>query len=280
MGMTKSKIAVMDYTDFRKYLLDFYDEQKKLNPAFSYRYFAQKAGYNSSGLYKDLVNGRRNLNRSQILLFSKAMGHDMREAEYFENMVYFTQAKSVDERKRYFERMLNFRKSKAALIEADRYKFFSEWYYSAVRELLAVKKFKDDYNAIARSLNPTITPQQAKRAIRILTKLGFIKKDSNGHYRPVDSVMTTGTEIKSFHVANFQKSTMKLALEAIDRSPAKHRDISTLTLSISEDVFNVMKNEITAFRKKLLEMADTDKDLDRVYQFNLQFFPLSQIEEK
>jgi uncharacterized protein (TIGR02147 family) len=67
MGMAKgSALRVFDYTDYRKYLSDYYDEQKKKTPSFSYRFFAKKAGYNSSGLYKDILSNRTGMYRDLI----------------------------------------------------------------------------------------------------------------------------------------------------------------------------------------------------------------------
>jgi uncharacterized protein (TIGR02147 family) len=219
------------------------------------------------------------MNRGLIIKFARGLVLDRKETDFFENLVYFNQAKSIEEQKRYFERLLQFRKSRAALIEADKYEFFSEWYYLAVRELLAFRCFKEDYAGIGRALKPAISPAQAKKAVEVLLKLGFIKKDPGGHYKPMQSTLTTGDDVKSLNVANFQKAAMRLAFDGIERHPAKQRNISTLTLSISKETFDSMNAEIVAFRKKLLGMADTDKNLDRVYQLNIQFFPLSRIEE-
>jgi uncharacterized protein (TIGR02147 family) len=41
---------IFDYTDYRKLLVDYYEEHKKNNPAFSYQVFASKAGIPQPGL--------------------------------------------------------------------------------------------------------------------------------------------------------------------------------------------------------------------------------------
>src|SRR3989339_1826407 len=97
----KISISVFHYTDFRRYLTDFYENEKKANPSFSYRAFAQRAGINSSGLYMDVASGRRPLNTGQILKFAKALGLNRKEEEYFENAVHFGQASGLEEKKRF-----------------------------------------------------------------------------------------------------------------------------------------------------------------------------------
>jgi uncharacterized protein (TIGR02147 family) len=283
MDMEKQKqkpVSIYDYTDFRLYLRDYYEEQKAGNPAFSYRYFARRAGFNSSGLYKDIVDGRTGITRSLILRFATAMKLSPKQQEYFEIMVYFNEAKTVEEKKLYFERLMKYHNSKAFRVDASQYEYYSRWYYAAVRELLAIGNYKDDYAAIAQALNPSIRKEQAKKAIEVLKKLGLIRKEKGGNYKAVDKILTTGSDVKSLAIANFQKSMMDLAKEAIDRHPAEHRNISTVTFSVSKDTFSDIKAELDACRKRILGMVDRSENEDRVCQLNIQLFPLTRIREK
>ena len=273
-------VNIYDYTDYRQYLRDYYEEQKAKNPAFSYRYFAKRAGFNSSGLYKDIVDGRTGITRSLILRFSSAMKLTRKQQEYFETMVYFNEARTVEEKKLYFERLMKYHNSKAFRVDAKHYEYYSKWYYIAVRELLAIGDFKDDYSAIAQALNPKIRQEQARKAIEVLRRLGLIKKDKAGYYRAAEKILTTGAEIKSLAIAGFQKAMMDLAKEAIDRHPAAHRNISTVTFSVSPETYNDIRAELDACRKRILGMVERSESEDRVCQLNMQLFPLTQIKEK
>jgi uncharacterized protein (TIGR02147 family) len=279
MNKTQS-ISIYDYTDYRQFLHDYYEEQKARNPAFSYRYFAQKAGFNSSGLYKDIVDGRTGITRSLILRFALAMKLASKQQEYFEMLVYFNEAKTVDEKKLYFERMMKFRNSKAFKVEKNQYEYFSKWFYIAVRELFSIGNFKDDYTAIARSLSPTIRKDEAKKAVEVLKKLGLIRKDKDGFYRAVDKIVSSGSEVTSLTIANFQKAMMDIAKEAIDRHRAQRRDISTITFSVSEKTYDDIKAELIACRKRILSMVERGENEDRVCQLNMQLFPLTPIKER
>jgi uncharacterized protein (TIGR02147 family) len=273
-----SRISVYDYTDYREFLKNYYHVQKRKNKAFSYRYFARKANINSSGFYKNVVDGKRSLGRSLILKFAEAMKLRKKETDYFENMVYFNEAKTVDEKRLYFERMMSLRKLDEYVVESSQYEFYSKWYYSAVRELIGIRPFKGDYAELAKALNPAIRSDQAEKAVKMLEKLNFIKKSDDGVYKQTSHVVTTGSEVTSLNVANFQITSMDLAREAIDRHPPEQRDMSTLTLSLSREAFDAMKDEIVAFRKKMLNLEQKFNLPDRVYQLNMHFFPLSKIE--
>lgn len=268
--------SVFEFTDYREFLKAYYDHQKSRHPAFSYRYFARKANINSSGFYKNVIDGKRSLGRSLILKFSEAMKLKKKEADYFENMVCFGEAKTVEEKRIYFERMMSLRKVDALQIQSSQFEFYSKWYYSAIRELIGVIRFRGDHAALARMLEPSIRPDQAEKAIRVLEELGLIHKDEKGIYRRSQNLITTGPEVESLNVANYQIACMDLAKEAVDRHAPALRDLSTLTLSLSEEAFQVFKEEIISFRKRLLGLEQKFPKADRVYQLNTQFFPLSK----
>jgi uncharacterized protein (TIGR02147 family) len=281
MPRPKSSIRIFDYTDCRNYLSDYYKDQKKRYPYFSYRYFAGKARISSIGLYKDVVDGRQSLSRRVIAKFSEAMGHSKREAEYFEAMVYFTEAKAIDERKLYFERMLACHESKARILDSSHYEYYSQWYYSAVRALLSFHLFDGaDFAVLANKLSPPIKTEQAKKAVEVLERLGMVRKNDEGNYEPSDQIITTGAlhndrQVQTLSIVNFQRNLLSLAAEAYDRYSERQMDMSTITLSISKDTRRLIKEEAAVFRKKILCLAENDTNPESVYQLNCQFFPLT-----
>lgn len=262
--------SIFDYTDYREYLRDFYAQQKRTKSAFSYRYFSNKAGINSVGLYKDVIEGRQSLGRSLVVKFSKALGHSKRQAEYFENMVYFCEAKTLDERKLFFERMLACCEASSVVIVSGKFEYYSHWHYSAVRALISFYAFSGDYAALGKQLMPPISADEVRRAIELLLRLGFIEKCEDGTCSLVNSSIATGRlsgdkKVESMNVMRFQRAMVDLGKEAYDRHPTSLLDMSTLTLSVSAKTYTAMKEEVAALRKKLLLMAENDTSPDRVY---------------
>lgn len=281
MPRSKSSIRIFDYTDYRNYLRDYYNDQKSCNSYFSYRYFAGKAQISSIGLYKDIIEGKQSLSRRAITKFSKAMGHSKREAEFFEALVFFTDAESIEERKVYFERMISCHESKARIIETSRYEYYSKWYYSAIRALLSFHPFDGvDFASLANKLSPQIKTEQAKKAIEVLVQLGMIRKNFDGFYEPCDQIITTGPmhndrRVQVLRIVDFQKNLLTLASGAYDRYSEKQMDMSSVTLSVSKSTRRLIKEAAAAFRKKVLSLAEKDANPDCVYQLNCQLFPLT-----
>jgi uncharacterized protein (TIGR02147 family) len=69
---------------------------------------------------------------------------------------------------------------------------------------------------------------------------------------------------------------MDLGKRALRTVPSAERDISVLTMTLSPDAFRMVKSEIQAFRKRIAKIAVDDANPDRVFQMNMQLFPVSR----
>jgi uncharacterized protein (TIGR02147 family) len=69
---------------------------------------------------------------------------------------------------------------------------------------------------------------------------------------------------------------IRKSVEALhDFSPAE-RQISSITVAISNQGLERLKAMIDGFRKELLAAANEDTDKERVMQINFQIFPLTK----
>lgn len=267
---------IFEYLDFRKLLKDLYDLRKSEQPSFSYRYIAMKVGFKSAGFFSNILTGKRNISENIAFKFAELFKFNKKETTYFEALVNYCQATDHERRKYYFEKVLSLRKSKAHPISADQYEYFSHWYNVAIRELVNYYPFRGDFQALAKQLTPHITPAEAKKSIELLLKLELIEIREDNTYRPTEKTITTVPHVPLVAIHGFQRETMNLAKEAIDRFPRDKRSISTLTLSLSEETYQAIEDKLAKFRSDVLDMVKNDtKKVDRVYQFNFQIFPFT-----
>jgi uncharacterized protein (TIGR02147 family) len=164
---------------------------------------------------------------------------------------------------------------RAFTLEKGQYEFFQKWYYSAILTLLDFYPFRNDYRALAQKLSPPITESQAKKAIALLRNLKLIKKKPDGTFGLISTMVTTGEHWRSLAITAFQEETMRLALEALHRIPREQRNISTTTVTLSEKDLDEANEIIKECRTALLKLAESQKNPDRVYQINLQLFPVT-----
>ncbi|MEK6707082.1 MAG: TIGR02147 family protein, partial [Bdellovibrionota bacterium] len=102
-GIAPARVSVFEFTDYRAYLKTFYEAKKDANTHYSMSTFARKAGLgqNSRGYLKLVIEGKRSLTPHTLRRFVEALGLAAREAMYFENLVYFNQAKTSKDREYY-----------------------------------------------------------------------------------------------------------------------------------------------------------------------------------
>jgi hypothetical protein len=96
---------VFEYTDYRKFLADWYNYKKNANHAFSYNGFAQKAGFKNKGFFHTVIHDKRNLTKSSLVKVVQAVGLTKNEADYFENLVFFNQATDLKDRNYFYEKL-------------------------------------------------------------------------------------------------------------------------------------------------------------------------------
>lgn len=272
---------IYTYSDFRKFIQDYYLHQKSLKKAFTYRTLSARAGINSSGFYPLIVQGERDLTDATIEKTAIALQLDPRESEYFANLVRFNQAKSLKTKNLYFDKLIELlQKKEVHVITEDQHDIFSEWYHGVIRELVICREFNDDFRKLGTMLKPEITAKQARESVELLLKLGFLKK-ANGKYIQTSPIVTTGHDLKSHQVINYQVKMLKLALEAFDRfGPNDLLSNSSTTFRISKETYELFKLKNREHRKELLKIAETDINADQVYQLNINMFPLSNPKTK
>ncbi|MBD3241416.1 MAG: TIGR02147 family protein [Chitinivibrionales bacterium] len=266
---------IYDYLDYRAFLRDAYQARKKRNSAFSFRYISRRVGLSASTLVR-IFKGERSLSERAIGPMAVVLRLDESRAAYFEALVRYCQARGVHDRQLHYAALLPHARSKARLLLSDHFELFTTWYCTAIRELLHHFAFTGDYRALANKLAPAVTAAQARHAVALLKRLKLVAADSRGRLRPTDKAITVGEEWRSQAIAAFQKATIALAGEAIERFPPEQRDISTVTVNLSKRGLALAKERIRALRKEVLQIERTEERPDAVYQVNLQLFPLSK----
>ncbi len=266
-------IELYNYLDYRQYLNDRYEELKE-KEGVSHRILGKKGGFDP-GLFSKVVSGQRDISLKMVFKFIEAFNLNEKEEQYFEKLVLFNQANTHTEKKHYLEELLSFKKCNVKKIIVDQYEFYDKWYYSAVRELLHFFPFDGDFEDLADMLEPKIKLREAKKAVELLEKLEMIKKDESGKYVLTDSLITSGYETQSTAINNYVLSGITMAKDALDRFKSYERNLASITFNYTEEDLPELIEKFRAFRKDLMQMVSKTPNPNRVFQFNMQLFPLS-----
>ncbi len=265
---------IIEYTDFRKYMKDFYDE-RKLRHVFSWREFSKSAGFTSSSYMKVVCDGKSNLSRIGIERTGQAMGLVGFEMDYFRVMVRFGQETDDAKKKEAYEEMLAIaRVHKVRVVESDLFDFYESWKNPVLRELAPMMPGATP-GELAKKCYPTISAYDVKQALDFLTKAGFLKKTAENTFVQSETSITGSPEATRLAIRDMHREMSKIATSSLDLSRAE-RNFSGVTMGISKDSYEQIVKELDECRRKVVSIAAGDKNIDQVYRLNLQLFPLTR----
>ncbi len=268
---------IYDYLDYRQYLREYYEEEKSKKPQFSLRLFGRLSGLDASYLSK-IMKEQRHIGVQFLAGVAKACRLNKAESDYLENLVHFNRASTEDQKQHYFELLLSMRRPHTHHLTEEQFEFYSKWYYTGLRNLLEFYPFHkdDDYTDLGQELSPEITEQQARQGILLLEKLSLIALNEEGRYCLTEAAISTGDSWSSLAVRKFQRETILLSSESLDRHDQSRRDISSVTMNITESELSTIKDMIRKLRSSVINYVNEVPEPDRVYQLNVQLIPLSK----
>lgn len=264
------------YADHRAYLSDWFGWKKEQNPRYSHRLFARRAGVSSAGLLSNVLEGRRNLTRPNAEGFARAIGLEGEAADFFFALVDLGQAADDAEREDAWERMWSVRRFREAhRLEGAGFRYLTRWHVPAIRELVACGDFREDPVWLASRLRPPITPAQAQEALDALFELGLLVRGEDGAVAQADTRLVTAQEVGGLAVRRYHQGMSERARDAVEGFTGPERHLLAVTVPIPESLVPRLKEELDAFQRRLLDLCDGADGPDRVYQINLQLFPLT-----
>ena len=269
MVMMKS---VVEYKDYRQYILDYYGERKR-SSAFTWREFARLAGFASGSYLKLVCDGKTRLLEEGAKKTALAMGLLGFEYDYFVLMVRYENAKTDVQKKKCFEEM---RALSEAHLGSDLYAFYETWKHSVVREL-AVAMPGAKPHEIAKACRPAISAADVSASLSFLTKSGLLARDIKGNYHQTNRSLTTGRlNVVAVAVHSLLRQMGEFALDALDKLPISERHFSGITMGVTAETYAKVIEELARCRKRIVSLVADEQHPDKVCRLNFQFFPLTE----
>ncbi|MBN2038343.1 MAG: DUF4423 domain-containing protein, partial [Chitinispirillaceae bacterium] len=91
-----------------------------------------------------------------------------------------------------------------------------------------------------------------------------------------DAAIISRDDMVAFARRSFNSEMLVRAREANERLPLSERDVSGITMGISRSCYEVLQAEMAAFKERVKTIVNQDERCTRVYQLNLQLFPVSE----
>ena len=282
--------ALAEYMDYRLFLADFYHYKKALTRTairpYSYAIFSAAADIKSPNYLKMIIEGKRNLSVDMIAKFAKACALNKAMAEEFKLLVLFNQAEDPADRNYALKVLSEYRmdqKIKHGELDRkvlDKVPNWIGWIIYAMADQAGVKfqisELKDLLRGKASEAEITI-------ALDNLLRSGELVKDEATGLISKGSPTEAPEEVPSALVRKLQMQLMYLGLESLYQDQATEREFGSLTLSLTEKEFEELKFKLRQMRKSLHKdnsIARMEAKGQRVYQLNLQLFPVTNASKK
>ena len=264
---------IVEYTDFRKYMRDFY-EDRKLRSAFSWREFSKNAGFSSPSYMKVVCDGKSKLSRIGVERTGAAMGLTGFEMDYFRAMVKFGQAETEEKKKAAYEEMLSIAKTyNVRTLEGDLFQYYDSWRNPVLRELAPIMPGATP-GEMAKMCYPEISAAEVRDSLDFLTKSGILKRE-NGNFVQSETSVKGSTDATRLALRGMHREMSKLATPALEL-PKEIRNFSGVTMGLSRESFGKIEKVLNECRRQIIDIAAEEKNIEQVYRLNLQLFPLTK----
>ena len=279
------KPVIYDYVDYRAFLSDSLAHIQTKNSKYPATAYVRQAGFgeNSRGYFNLIMNGKRNLSSSTVLGFARTLKLSEKETFHFENLVHYNQATTEKEKTLYFERINKNMKGKtspAFELLKSQYNYFSQWYMVAIRELVSLDSFKEDYDFIAKKLRNKVAKKEIIEAINDLITLGLLGRDANGKLIQTDDLINFTDNSMNYTVVNALHSQfLDKAKETLSEDAYTNRSASCVVLATDKENFDKIREEVKAFREHIMnKYATNNAKVDCVLNLGIQLNHITTLE--
>lgn len=241
------------------FLREEFDRRVRANPRYSLRAFARDLG-TSAGALSEVLRGRRPLSHKVAGRFVKALGLGRAEAN-----VLYSFIESV-------KRSENGRDTDRRQLNEDIFHLLAEWHHFAILNLMDTEGFLWEAGYIAKRLG--LTKAQADLSMRLLLKLGLVKKSGSLIVPAHDFVLSTD-DIPSAAVRAYHQGILEKARQALDLQSVNERDITGIGFAVDPAHIPRIKKEISDFQDQLSAKFSRGKRRE-VYFLETALFRLSK----
>ncbi|NUN06514.1 MAG: DUF4423 domain-containing protein [Bdellovibrio sp.] len=289
MGSVNSP-NLSDYMNYRSFLADFYRFKRQSSKgslrAYNYAVFSAAANIKSPNYLKMIIEGKRNLSEDMIGKFGKALSFMKDQTEEFRLLVHFTQATDPADRNMYLKKLSEHRvagKLKSGEIDRKTWEKVPNWVTWIVYAMVDQEGVSFDTAGLKSLLRDKASEDEIEHALATLLNTGELRRDEKtGALKKGRSLIESPEDVPVALVRKLQSQLMYLGLESLYQDQPTDREFGTLTMSLTKSEFEEIKFKLRQMRKgfhKDNSIARMKEKGERVYQLNIQLFPVTKAAE-
>ncbi len=282
--------VLSEYMDYRLFLADFYQAKKQLTKSairsYSYAIFSAAADIKSPNYLKMIIENKRNLSLDMVAKFAKACAFNKAQSDEFRLLVVFNQAEDPADRNYALKQLSEYRvEQKLKHGELDRKVFekVPNWIGWIIYAMVDQQGVVFEVAQLKELLRGKASDIEINEALENLISSGELVCDAETKKITKGKPTEAPQEIPAALVRKLQMQLMYLGLESLYQDAPSEREFGALTLSLTEKEFEDIKFKLRQLRKSLHKdnsIARMSTKGERVYQLNLQLFPVSNASKK
>ncbi len=279
---TRSDPSILEFSDFRAYLLAYAQKAKSRNPRWSMAAWASKLGLRDTSSVTKILRGQRNPGDSVIKKFERYFAFSEPESLHFRDLIGLQKAKH-DPRLReiLWERVSKRSGLKPVRILDDRtFSVISKWQCFAIRAMTRFDSFVEDPKWISGKLRFKSTATETLRAIEALLSVGLLARDRSGRLRIAQGQVHTTSDTASEAIKLYHEQMLENARTAVRKIDVLDREFGSSTFVMPVSRLPKAKELIRSFKSEfeaLVGESHSPGEDSEVFQFQIQFFPLTQL---
>ena len=272
-----SKVSVFEALTYRDFLKRLYEDIHGGEPDYSYLDFASDLGFSHSNVIRLVVQGKRRLTKLTSERIITTLGFKNQERRYFKALVDHGNTRRIDLREKHFQKILQL-KSTLLPSESDKRKleYFSKWLHPVLFLMAKMPGFKPDPDWILKNIGFKISVREVNESLELLHRLGVLAVDLKTHELKLSSedfvILPTDAAASDLAVVRYHQQVLTLAKEAVPQTHVEQNEFNSMTLTLSRDDVNKIKEKMRNFCLELLELENACQNGEDVVQVSLQMF--------
>lgn len=288
---------IYQYQNYRQFLKNWSEECKSKYSFFSRRYIQRRIGYKSPAFFTQILQNKTKISMEMAYKFARFLRFNPRKTAYFNLLVSYDRAKDPDTRAELYNQIKTFNKpKKSKQLSEYQEEYFSKTYYPIIRELIEVIPFygktEEEFERLSELLLSTLSlsANQVKEAIEVLEKLQLIKRDTTERYVTDKTCLSLilETESKTNKKIMVKKQLIRrqildfidLSKANIDAVDSSHKLYRIFTFPVTEKQIEEIRQKGKDYLDDVVNIVNQDETGTRIYNLNIQLFPLTKSLEK
>ncbi len=274
----RSELDIMQFLDYRDYFSKFYEKLKTTRKSYSFAKFSAHLGLSESNSFWQVLTRRRDLSMSSAEKICATLRLSFEEKKHFLLLVKHNNSRDHQLRESCMKELVTLKTQTLDTEEQERVlEYFGEWYHPVIREMAGLDNFDASPEWINERLFLRLTPRKIEKSLELLQQLSLIRYDNDRkRFIQTGNQVMPERKVQGLAAIRYHQKACEIARESISAVSALRRDLNVLTLCISDEAAQNVKQVLHEACKQAMKIENDSEKRDQVYQINVQLFALTK----